>query len=500
MGKHSARGQGDKGASRKSGKIFTSKGSRRKYRSSSELNRMRPATGERVGPTGSRKRGALEQAPARLKAERERRHHRARRVFAVAGVVLLATMILAVVGVFAYAKYIEGQMQKPMYSREKLKLKKVEPQKPFTILLLGGDDKPGTPKHRTDTMILAKVDPISKQVWMLSIPRDTRVNIPGYGHEKINAAYWHGGPQLAIRTVAEFTGVEINHYMEVDFYSFKAAVDAMGGVWVDVPKEIDDPKAAGASYKRQAAHIDAGYQLLDGDHALVFVRSRKYVDADFGRMRNQQLFFKALADQVAARQNLAKLPKVVMAVHPHIGTDMSLMEMIRTAQALKSAGSKNLYTATLTGEWKSPFVWTDEENMRQMIERMQAGRSFDDTSTVTAEDTGGSSVSDIRSLQISVDVRNGAGISGCAKQAASILKARAFNVAEVGNANQFVYDNTMVVYKDDASAAQRVADVLPPGAKVVESRGMYSFKSDILVVIGKDWDLAKVPVAPIRNE
>lgn len=454
----------------------------------------------------SRRRGALESAPARLRVERERRGSRAKRIAAISLSVVGVLVVAAAIGVYAYARSIQGKMQDKIIKQEKViaQLEKAKPQEPYTMLLLGADKRPDETQYRTDTMILAKIDPKTKQVWMLSIPRDTRVSIPGKGYAKINQAHYYGGPELAIKTVSKFTGTPINHYMEVDFTGFEAAVDALGGVWVDVPVAIDDWKASSHSPHHRASRIDAGYQLLDGEHALTFVRSRDFVDADFSRMKNQQIFFKALADQVAKSSNLAKLPGVVSSVAPYIQTDMSLMEMIRTAQALRGAGSKSVYTATVKGEWKSPYVWPDEEQMAELIDAMKSGRSFDGTQTPSATGSTQTSAEDpepavVDPAKITVTVRNGGGIAGCAKQASSILKAQAFNVMDVGNANQFVYEQTLIVYKGNKAAAQQVAKVLPPGTKLVESRGMYSFNTEILVVVGKDWDVSKVPVTPIKT-
>ncbi len=352
-------------------------------------------------------------------------------------------------------------------------------------------------------MILAKIDPKTKQVWMLSIPRDTRAEIEGHGVGKINSAFTYGGEEGAIKAVKKLTGVSVNHYMNVDFKGFKKAVDALGGVWVDVPVEINDKEAA--SHNKKAAHIDAGKQLLDGDHALTFVRARhQFADQDFSRMKNQQIFFKALADQVAKSGNIAKLPRVVSSVAPYVQTDMSLMDMIRTAQALRSAGSESLYTATLEGVWRSPFIYPDEKKKEKLIEKMKAGESFEGTKTAKPKSKKKSSSASAETTaekpgDITLTVRNGGGIGGSAKQAASILRARGFDVGAVGNADRMVYDETLVVYKKREPNAALVATALPPGTKIVESRGMYRFDSDVLVVIGKDWDLAKVPVAPISD-
>jgi hypothetical protein len=210
---------------------------------------------------------------------------------------------------------------------------------------------------------------------------------------------------------------------------------------------------------------------------------------------------------MATKTSVAKLPGIVSAVAPHVSTDMSLMDMLRTAQALKGSGSDNVYTTTLPGSWKSPFIWPDEEAKAKIIAKLEAGEPFKakkkkatEAEVSTATDDEEAKQPTVKPSDITITVRNGAGIAGSASQASSILKARAFKVEEVGNANQFVYDKTLVIYEgDDKALAEQVVSALPPGTKVVDSRGMYSFKTDILVVVGKDWDLAKVPVAPIKT-
>lgn len=453
----------------------------------------------RLSDPNTKRTASLEKAPARLRAERERRNRKYKR--AALAVLAVVALVLVAGGIAAWA-WVSDLQSTMVVKAEKLapSLEKAKPQEPYTVLLLGGDKRRDEP-YRTDTMILAKVDPKKKKMWMLSIPRDTRVEIAGHGAVKINSAFTYGGEEGAIKAVKQLTGVPINHYMHVDFKGFKKAVDALGGVWIDVPVVIDDRQAA--SHNRSASHVDAGYQLLDGDHALTFVRARhQFADQDFSRMKNQQIFFKALADQVAKGENLTKLPRVVSSVAPYIKTDMSLMDMIRTAQAMRGAGSKNLYTATLEGPWKSPFIYIDEKKKDELVKKMKAGVSFEATKTpeASAEGEAAEAPAAKKPSKIKVIVRNGGGVAGSAKQAASIVKARGFNVTGTGNTNRFVYDDTLVVYKDELNSAEQVAAALPPGAKLVESRGMYSFESDVLVVIGKDWDLAKVPVAPINTQ
>jgi len=407
----------------------------------------------------------------------------------------LVLVVAGAVGVYAYAKHLERTMQQTIVEKAKLDsvLTKAKPMEPFNILILGADFRRGDTAYRTDSMMVAHVDPKAKKVWLLSIPRDTRVELPGHGARKINDAHFFSGPEGAVEATEKLTGLEINHYLEANFQGFVKAVEALGGVWVDVPYNINDTQAD-HSKGDKASRIDAGYQLLDGPHSLTFVRARhQFADQDFTRMKNQQLFFKALADQVAKIDNIAKLPSVVSAVAPYIATDMSLVEMIRLAQALKNAGSENLYTATAVGEWQSPFIYVDQENLNRLVKAIKKGEPFDKPKKSPA-------AAELKPASVSVTVRNGSGVSGVANQAATILEAKSFKIKDVGNAGQNVYKKTLIIYKTDAKAAALVGTYLPPGTTIVQSRGMYAFKGKILVVVGKDWDVSKVPAAPVVTQ
>jgi LCP family protein required for cell wall assembly len=355
-----------------------------------------------------------------------------------------------------------------------------EPKEPFTVLLVGDDRRPGETAARADTIIVARIDPEQKLVWLLSIPRDTRAEIPDHGVNKINASAFYGGPSLTIETVEGFLGIEINHYMSVNFAGFQGVVDALGGVWIDVDVEIDDRKAASHTSNPDARHIEPGYQLLNGEKALTFVRSRDFPDADFTRMRHQQQFFKALADQALKLDKVLKIDDVMKAVAKNMATSMSLSQIIDVASTLKDMGSGRVYTATVLGEWRSPYVWPDETLKEDLVSRMMEGRPFVDP---VSEDA-----ADVDPASVTVTVRNGAGIEGVAGNAADILRAARFAVGEVGNANQFVYDRTLIVYKDNDAEAEAVRSALPVG-DLVPSRGMYEFTTDILVVVGKDWQM-----------
>ncbi len=439
-------------------------------------------------PGSAARAGRIVEPSPRLRVHRENRARAVKRWLIIAAVVVA----VLVVGAAGYAYFTMRSIDKTIKAgvgsnaQTVAALTKPVPKQPFTILLMGSDARPKEEAARADTIIVARVDPQTKQVSMLSIPRDTRVEIPGHGVSKINAANFYGGaeggPALMIKTVEGFLGIKINHYMEVNFLGFQKAVDALGGVWINVDTTIDDPKAASHSPHLRAQHIDKGYQLLTGEYALTYVRSRAFPDADFTRMRHQQSFFKALAEQSSRIENLPKLPSIAKSIAEYTATDMSVSEMLDIVMALKGIKATDLQTATVTGVWKSPYVWTDEAEKARLVAAFKAGEPFDATSTVTTT---------VKPADVTVTIRNGAGESGVAASASSILRAAGFNIGEIGNANQFVYDKTLIVYKDDAGhlAADLVASKLPTG-DVIASRGMYEFTTDVLVVVGKDWKAA----------
>jgi LCP family protein required for cell wall assembly len=410
----------------------------------------------------------------------------------------------------AWAQKLQTTMTVPEKEKLQLQLAKAEPAKPYNLLLLGADFRKGDIVYRTDTIIVARIDPETKKVWLMSIPRDTKVLIPGHGYQKINSAHAFGGPELTVKTVKDFTGLPINHYMEVNFSGFENAVNQMGGIWMDVPKAINDPRAA--SHRKGAAKIAAGWQKLDGKHALTYVRSRaSYADQDIGRMGAQQRFFRALADQLANRTDVPTMIKVVNGISPYIQTDLSLMDMMRTALAMKGVGSKNMYTATVGGDWVSPFIVPNEEKLQTLVSNIKNGEPFDKdanasdvpnpTPSSTTSGTAKAGAVMVKNPKgIKITVRNGAGISGFGAQAATILKSKGFTVKGVGNANQNVYKTTLVVYKTNLAAANAVAATLVPGTKVVKSRGLYSSPTEILVVVGKDWDISQIPAATVTTQ
>ncbi|TYK51173.1 LCP family protein [Actinomadura decatromicini] len=175
--------------------------------------------------------------------------------------------------------------------------------------------KPG--QQRTDTIMLLHLPADRKKAYVISFPRDSWVEIPGYGNQKINAAFSFGGPKLLIETMENLTGIRVDHYGAIDFEGFKSMTDALGGVTVNVKQSVYDP-----ARKKQWT---AGKQKLNGEDALLFVRQRYNLpNGDFDRIKRQQAFLGALAKQAADRGTLTnplKLDRFLSALTKSISVD-----------------------------------------------------------------------------------------------------------------------------------------------------------------------------------
>ncbi|WJH36766.1 LCP family protein [Paenibacillus aurantius] len=199
------------------------------------------------------------------------------------------------------------------------------------ILLLGGDSrgKKNSEPPRSDSIMIASIDPVTKKATLFSILRDTYVKIPGYGSDKINAALAYGGASLAMKTVSDFTGLPIQYYVYTDFQGFMALVDAIGGIDLDVEKDMKYSDAwDGHEFD---INLKKGYQHLDGKTALQYVRFRHDATSDFTRTERQRKFLTAVAEKMQTTSNILKFPKVLQAVDPYIDTNLPVSDMMKLA-------------------------------------------------------------------------------------------------------------------------------------------------------------------------
>src|SRR2546425_1488130 len=200
------------------------------------------------------------------------------------------------------------------------------------VLLLGIDSRSdSSTTQNTDTMIVLSLDPVNRTGAMLSIPRDTYIDRPGVFVDKINAAYAFGGPDLARRVVEDLLGIRINAYALVDFDAFTKIVDSVGGVVIDVKRPVRDESYPTPDYGVERLDITAGPQLMDGQTALRFARSRHDTN-DYSRAQRQQLVLSALRTRLAEGDFLRGLPALVDRVGSAVQTNFDPANVIPLAQ------------------------------------------------------------------------------------------------------------------------------------------------------------------------
>lgn len=216
--------------------------------------------------------------------------------------------------------------------------------KAFNVLLLGSDARPDEKTGRTDTIIVAQVS--KDRISMLSIPRDTRVDIPGHGKQKLNAAAFFEDPEATADIVSDIIGQPVNKYILVRWEGFMNIVDALGGVDVEIPKDITSYSTDGSENR---VDLQKGIQHLDGKEALAFVRYRKEAQGDIYRVGNQLEFLKALGTKCKQPSTLLKLPKVIPEIYRNIETNVDLKEMLVLAKAGMNFKDSTILTQTLPG-------------------------------------------------------------------------------------------------------------------------------------------------------
>ncbi|GAB6933437.1 LCP family protein [Calditerricola satsumensis] len=224
------------------------------------------------------------------------------------------------------------------------------PGEPFTVAVLGIDSR-GERRSRADTVMVAAINPRTRRAYVVSIPRDTYVHIPGRGPDKLNHAMAYGGPVLVKATLERLLVLPIHHYVVVDFAGFRRLVDELGGVEVNVakPMKYHDP-ADGTTID-----LYPGRQVLNGDQALGYVRYRLSdvgrSDSDFERIRRQQEVLRALADKANDLRTWLHLFAVLNILRDHVHTDLTTAQVFRLARAFAGGVSeKSLQLDTLRGE------------------------------------------------------------------------------------------------------------------------------------------------------
>jgi LCP family protein required for cell wall assembly len=219
-----------------------------------------------------------------------------------------------------------------------------------TILLIGSDHRwEGGEGARSDTIMLARVQPDRHRIALLSIPRDLYVEIPGHGHDRINMAFRYGGERLLTRVVRDTLGVRIDHFVEVDFRGFKDVVSALGGIWFPVDQRYFNENVGTAATNYANIDLRPGYQKLDGVQALAFARYR-HDDNDLVRAARQQLLMRTIAhDALGVKWDILEVRKLAFAVAKATTSDIDgLGEVLSLARAVHDTPSGNVERTTVS--------------------------------------------------------------------------------------------------------------------------------------------------------
>lgn len=258
--------------------------------------------------------------------------------------ILVVVFILSgMVGAFFANALVDN---KPDYNEDDKKGMLVAKDK-ATVMIMGVDER-ADDVGRSDTLMIATLDPDKNQAALLSVPRDTRVKIKGHGFDKINAAYAYGGRKLTQETIESLLNTHIDHYIKINVHGFTKIIDALGGIDIDVEKRMyyEDPwDDDGGLY----IDLQPGMQHMDGKTAITYVRYRDE-EGDIGRIKRQQNFMKAVMDKLVSPTIIPKLPAIVSAVSDSVETDMSVSEILSFLGTLQDAKDNGLKSEMLPGK------------------------------------------------------------------------------------------------------------------------------------------------------
>ena len=416
---------------------------------------------------------------------------------AIFGVTAIATTGLGAIAVltFPFPHQVAGETVAPPLADLLRTGFQYQVSRPVNILIMGLDEardiEGATPDDlvgRTDTMLLVRVNPEVNEVNVMSIPRDTRVEIPGYGVDKINEANAEGGAELAAQTVMHnFDNVKIDRYVRVSTRAFKEIVDLVGGVEVLVPKEMKyEDKTQGLEI-----NLQPGLQNLNGDQAEQFARFRHDSYGDIGRVQRQQILLKALRQRMSNPLVIAKLPQIVKVLQAHIDTNLSAEEMMALAGVGLKLDAKNLHMVMLPGDFSDPEEYTASYWLADRAASSDLMRTyFDAQSAELVTDVNGVNYNEppsdwsVNGLRIAV--QNATDDQYASYSMAEHLRDQGFyNVYVVQDWTGVNRKTSVVAQRGDLGSAQTVQSELKMGQVVSDSTG--DIDSDITIRVGEDW-------------
>ena len=387
-------------------------------------------------------------------------------------------------------------------------LKPIKQGEPQTILVIGSDKRAGKEGKgdpgRSDSLMLVRIDSQNESISTLSFPRDLYVNIPGYGYDKINAAFSKpgadGGANLTAKTVTELTGQEINDWVNVDFQGFVSLVNLLGGVYIDVDRKYFHVNAPGACPGGINCYdeldLKPGYQRLNGTDALDYAHFR-HLDSDRSRIARQQIFLSEVKKQFkkGGTGNLFNLGRFKRDVFPNFVTTIKspqrFLDLIQTAAAVPNERTHRDFVRgrnSSTAGGAAIVTWTQQEIDSKVDEWLNP--QFQKGNVVTKA---------IRPADIRIAVFNGSGKVLLAEQAAFDLQEQGYDAFSVGNSGTPASSVSQIYYAPDRRSAAGQVQRAVTGSRVAERiRSQVTpltRDSDLILVVGSGYQGFSVPPA-----
>lgn len=379
----------------------------------------------------------------------------------------LTFIVLALIGVLIGGIIRFYSFMNPDIKAVKASLAQNE-AKPINILFVGIDSVEGS--HRADAMALISLDLTDRRISVLFVPRDTRVRIPDRGWTKINHAYAYGGISLLKKTLEEFLGIAIDHYITIDYTGFVRLVDLLGGVELYIEKDMKYSDRWAGFY----INLRKGFQTLDGNKALQYVRYRNDPEGDIGRIRRQKKFIEAVVNKLRGQDIAGRLPSLAIEAIKFLKTDLAPEQIMYLVSFFKGFDLSSVRWEMIPGQ---PGYIDGVSYWLPDLEKLEGIKRWILLGEKARVDEVGK--------EITVEVLNGNGIYGAASKVSKILEGYGYKVIQIGNADRLNYSITKVVDNTGANpdVAKKIVEILGYGVFSSEKRNV---EASVTIILGRD--------------
>ncbi len=335
----------------------------------------------------------------------------------------------------------------------------------INILIIGYDSTINGPP-RADTIILSSIDLNTKETGVLFIPRDTRVDIPGHGKNRINASHAFGGVELTDEILESFLDIPIDYYVETNFKGFAKIIDSLGGIEINIEEPLHYVDNAGGLY----INLPAGENKLNGEEALQYVRYREPTYGDIGRVERQRKFIKALMKKVISPDIIMKLPSLLKETVSAVNTNIPLKDVSPFVRLVKNMDLNMMKTAMVPGKPQyingASYWIAEKEELKILIDNLIRSKEY------------------IKNSKYKISIFNGNGSSGIAGKLGNELEKYGFIISNIDNAGNFNYQDTIIKYYDrrDKNTAIGIRKLIGGKIQYKEEE-----KTEIEIIVGNDY-------------